>query len=443
MFEPFLILIYLFAGLLLGGIAGWFIAKYKFSAASGSVPIDEVHERYVLKEIFHNLQNQTDLIRDDLAEKEQEIRTLGAELSSKDTRLTTFEAQIKNHKEDLLEVQKHLRIEFENVANKLLEEKSQKFVLQNQEQLTHILMPLKEKIKTFEEGVEKRFLEETKDRVSLKKEIEQLKDLNSQLSQDAVNLANALRGENKSQGDWGEFRLEMILEKAGLSKGIHYQTQGSYTDDDGKLKRPDFIINLPQEKHLVIDSKVTLTAYEKYYNAEDADQREIYLKEHLNSIRRHLKDLASKNYPQLYQINSPDYLLMFIPLDGALACATQKEPGLFNEALDKNIVIVTTSTLLATMRTVSFIWKQEKQKSSVLEIARQSGLLYDKFCAFVSDLQQVGSRIEGAQNAYFNAMNKLTDSKKKGDTLIGRAEKIKELGAKTSKSLPKELLETD
>ncbi len=441
MIEPFLELFYLLLGILIGGIGAWLIAKYKFSAASGSIPLDEVSERYILKEIFESLQNQADLYRDDLLDKEQEIRSLSADLSAKKTNIANFQEQLKFQKGEMFQVQTHLRNEFENLANRLLEEKSQKFASQNQESLTTILAPLKEKIKSFEDGVEKRFLEETKDRVSLKKEIEQLRALNNQLSKDAVNLTNALRGDNKSQGDWGEFRLEMVLEKAGLTSGIHFQTQTSYRDQDGRQKRPDFIINLPKEKHLVIDSKVSLTAYERFYSATNQEEKDQYLKEHLASVRRHLKDLSNKNYQQLYQINSPDYLLMFIPLDAAFTTATQYDPGLFNEALDKNIVIVTTSTLLATMRTVSFIWKQEKQKSSVLEIARQSGMLYDKFVGFVTDLQLIGTRLDSVQTSYYNAMNKLSDSKKYGDTLIGRAEKIKELGAKTSKSLPKELLD--
>ena len=248
-----------------------------------------------------------------------------------------------------------------------------------------------------------------------------------------------MKGESKTQGDWGEFRLEMLLEKSGLKKGIHFETQKNFKDENGKDKRPDFIINLPEDKHLVIDSKVSLTSYEKFFNAEKEEKREKHLKNHVESIRQHIKDLNSKNYQRLYQINSPDYLLMFIPIEPAFNVAVEKDPRLFMDALDKNIVIVTTSTLLATMRTVSYIWKQEKQKNSVIEIARQSGMLYDKFVTFVDDLKAIGLRIDTAKNAYDSAMNKLVDSKKFGDTLVGRAEKIRELGAKTNKRLPKEL----
>ena len=432
-------LAFLSVGLLVGGFAAWFIAKYKFTGRSGSLPLDEVKENYVLNEVHDALQKQCDLFRDDLLDKEQEIRTLSKNLSAKENQVLNWEERFNSYKDESVDLQKRAQTEFQNIANRLLEENGQKFSLQNQQQLTHILFPLKEKIKEFEQGVDKRFLEETRDRISLKKEIEQLRDLNLQLSQDANNLVTALKGESKTQGDWGEFRLEMLLEKSGLTNGIHFDTQKNFKDEDGRDKRPDFIINLPEDKHLIIDSKVSLTAYEKYFNAEKEEKKEKHLKNHIESIRQHIKDLNSKNYQRLYQINSPDYLLMFIPIEPAFTVAVEQDPKLFLDALDKNIVIVTTSTLLATMRTVSYIWKQEKQKNSVIEIARQSGMLYDKFVAFVDDLKAVGLRIDNAKNSYDSAMNKLVDSKKFGDTLVGRAEKIRELGAKTNKRLPKEM----
>ncbi len=434
-------IIYLGVGLLVGAIAAWFIAKYKFTGRSGSLPFDEIDEKYILKEVHQSLQNQADLIRDDLLDKEQELRKIGSQLSAKEVEALNLKDKLLTQKNEVENLQQRFQTEFENIANRLLEEKSQTFSRQNQLQLTHILTPLKDKINEFEAGVNSRFLEETRDRISLKKEIEQLRDLNLQLSQDANNLATALKGESKTQGDWGEFRLEMILEKSGLKKDIHYVTQSSFKDHNGKEKRPDFIINLPEQKHLIIDSKVSLTAYEKYFTANNEEKKNKHLKRHIDSVRQHIKDLHKKNYQQLYQINSPDYLLMFIPIEPAFALAVQHDNKLFLEALDKNIVIVTTSTLLATMRTVSYIWKQEKQKNSVIEIARQSGLLYDKFVNFIDDLKGIGLRLESTKNAYDDAMNKLVDSKKFGDTLIGRAERIKELGAKTNKSLPKELLD--
>jgi len=424
-------------GFLFGGGTVWIIASYLLKGVS----YQELKERYVLKDVYEALQAQADLHRDDLLDKEDELRTIGMRLAAKEQNALHLEEKLKHQKAEVDTLQQKFKTEFENVANRLFEEKSQKFTLQNQLQLTNLLNPLREKIKEFESGIEKRYLEDTKDRISLKKEIEHLSTLNQQLSQDANNLVSALKGDNKTQGDWGELQLEILLEKAGLIKDIHYTAQANFKDNEGNDKRPDFVINLPQEKHLIIDSKVSLTAYNKFFNENDAAKKEQYLKEHIISMRQHIKDLSRKNYQLLYQINSPDYLLLFVPIEPAFALAAAKDNSLFLDALDKNIVIVTTSTLLATMRTVSYIWKQEKQQKSVLEIARQSGMLYDKFCNFIDDLKGIGLKLDQAQAAYDSAMNKLVDSKKYGDTLIGRAEKIKELGAKTSKSLPREMIE--
>ncbi|MEO0875075.1 MAG: DNA recombination protein RmuC, partial [Bacteroidota bacterium] len=296
-----------------------------------------------------------------------------------------------------------------------------------------------ERIKHFEDNIERRYLEETRDRVSLKKEIEQLRELNQQLSQDAGNLTAALKGDSKVQGDWGELQLQLLLEKAGLQKDVHFRTQSSFRDQEGKTKRPDFIINLPDNKHLVIDCKVSLTAYERYCSTETDKQRKKALKAHLESVRNHIKGLSKKKYQELYQFNSPDYLLLFIPVEPAFSLAVQEDQRLFVDALDDNIVLVTNSTLLATMRTVSFIWKQEKQQRSVQEIARQSGQLYDKFVNFVEDLQLVGQRLDSVHNAYEAAMYKLSEGKRYSQTLVGRAEKLRKLGARTSKQLPANL----
>ncbi|MEO0776765.1 MAG: DNA recombination protein RmuC [Bacteroidota bacterium] len=432
---------FLAVGLFVGAFAAWFIAKYKFSSQSGSLPHDVVQEKYVLREVYDSLQTQADLHRDDLLDKEQELRKLGTELGTQVQKVQYLERDLVQQREEVERVREQLRLEFENTANRLLEEKSLKYSQQHQQQLQDILLPLREKIHSFEEGIEKRFLEETRDRVSLKKEIEQLAQLNQQLSADANRLVDALRGDSKMQGDWGEFQLEMLLEKAGLVRDIHYLPQASFKDADGRDKRPDFVINLPEGKHLILDSKVSLVAYERFFNAEREEERRQHLKAHIQSLRQHIKDLNSKNYQQLYQVNSPDYLLLFVPIEPAYALAVQEDQQLFLDALDKNIVIVTHSTLLATLRTVSYIWKQEKQQKSVLEIARQSGLLYDKFCGFVEDLQGIGQRLEAATKAYDAAMNKLSDSRKFGDTLVGRAERIRELGAKAAKRLPQNLLE--
>ncbi len=434
-----LIFLYLLFGLFIGGIIGWLIAKIRFTR--GILTSAEVESRYVLRELYENLQQQADVQKEDLQEKNEEIRALSAQLTATQQDFKYVNEKLNNQQQEVEKLQNQARIEFENLANRLLEEKSQKFTAQNSQQLNDLLHPLREKIKDFEDSIERKFIDEAKDRISLKTEIENLRQLNQQLSQDANNLATALKGDNKTQGDWGEFRLELLLEKAGLTKNIHYRAQPSFLDEDGQQKRPDFIIELPGNKHLILDSKVSLVAYEQFYTVKEDAEKQRCLKAHCNSLRQHIKDLSSKNYQHLYQINAPDYLLLFVPIEPALNAAIQYDNKLFLDALDRNIVIVTTSTLLATMRTVSYLWKQEKQKNNVMEIARQSGLLYDKLCTFVEDLRLLGQRLDSAQGAYHDAMNKLTDSRKYGHTLLGRAEKIKALGAKTSKQLPPELLD--
>ncbi len=437
--EPLLILFLLLCGILLGFVVGWIISKAKYSGNAVSNSILE--EKYVDKSLFQVVEKQLDESK--ILEEKKRIESLELEkrLSEKDRDIQYLEEKLFTWKSDFDKLQNKAHHEFENLANRIFEEKTAKFTKHNEVKLNDLLQPLRENIKDFSKDIERRFTEEAKDKVSLKKEIEQLRDLNTQLSSDAKLLASALKGDSKIQGDWGEVQLQMILEKAGLLKDTHFIVQPSFKDENGKDKRPDFIINLPEKKHIVIDSKVSLKAYEKYFNADNEDKQKRFLKSHIDSIRTHIKDLGSKNYQNLYQINSPDYLLLFVPIEPAFAVALQHDSKLFLDALDKNIVLVTSSTLLATMRTVSFIWRQEQQKKNVLEIARQSGLLYDKFVGFVDDLNDVGSKLNSAQSAWGSAMNKLSDSKKYGDTLIGRAEKIKKLGAKASKELPKELLE--
>ncbi|MCI4650615.1 DNA recombination protein RmuC [Phaeodactylibacter sp.] len=437
--ELLLGLLFLLIGLFAGGLGGWIAAKLRFQGNAFSQ--EDIDAQYVHRSLYQQLEQQSDAQREDLFELQEAYRMASEKAARLEQANLQLEDSLRHQKEESVQLQQRFQSEFENLANRLLEEKSRKFTAQNHQQLDQLLSPLRERIKTFEEGIEKRFLEETRDRISLKKEIEGLRALNQQLSEDANNLASALKGDNKAQGDWGEVQLELLLEKAGLQKNVHFQVQPTFRDENGKAKRPDFIINLPEDKTLIIDSKVSLRAYDRCFNTEDKQERERHLKAHIDSIRRHIRDLSSKNYTNLYQIHTPDYLLLYIPIEPAFALAVQQDPQLFVDALDANVVVVSNSTLLATMRTVSYIWKQEKQKSSVLEIARQSGMLYDKFVNFVDDLKGVGQRIQQAQHAYDDAMNKLVDSKKYGDTLVGRAERIRELGARTSRQLPEDIVE--
>lgn len=432
-------LLLLLLGIVIGAIIGWLFAKANIKTDGYSE--QEIANRFISKDAHVQLQDNYDLLRDDNQYKEQEIRTLKASVATKETEALHLQTMLAKQKAELEQIETRLQTQFENLANRLLDEKSQKFTHQNAQQLEQILLPLREKIKTFEESVEKKYIDESKERHSLKNEIEQLRLLNQQLSRDAENLVLALKGDNKMQGNWGEFRLELLLEKAGLTKGIHFASQVVLFDEDNNKKQPDYIVQLPDNKQLIIDSKVSLTAYERFFNEENDAQRKQHLKAHVDSLRAHIKNLHSKNYQQLYQINSPDYLLLFVPIEPAFTLALQEDPDIFTDALDKNIVLVTTSTLLATMRTVSYLWNQDKQKQHVLEIARQSGMLYDKFVDFVEDLRKIGTRLDNARDAYDDAMNKLVDAKRSGDTLIGKAEKIRALGARNAKQLPKDLLD--
>lgn len=399
-------------------------------------------ERGVSKDLYETIVAQNDMLRAEIVEKELEIRQKHAELAANQAKNQQLENNLLSQKAEIEQVQKRFQADFEKIANRLLEEKGQAMTHQNSQQLQTVLLPLREKIKEFETQVEQKFLEETREKSALKKELEQLVGLNQQLSRDAHNLAAALKGQSKTQGNWGEYQLELLLEKAGLTKGIHFLPQQTFRDDDGAAKRPDFIIQLPDNKQLILDAKVSLTAFERFYNDPNPDERGRHLRAHVESLRAHVANLSSKNYQFLSQINSPDYLLLFVPLENALAVALQADPKLLTDALEKNVILVTTSSLVATMRTVAHLWKQEKQARSVQEIARQSGLLYDKFVAFVDDLRMIGARLAGAQVAYNDAMNKLVNASRFGDTLVGRAEKIRELGAKSSKNLPRELLDT-
>jgi DNA recombination protein RmuC len=256
------------------------------------------------------------------------------------------------------------------------------------------------------------------------------------MSKEAINLTKALKGDNKTQGDWGETQLEILLEKAKLTKGIHYSTQGGFRDDEGKVKKPEFIINLPDNRHLIVDSKVSLTAYEGYFSSENEIEKEAFLSKHIKSIRDHFKDLSSKKYDALYEINSPDYVLMFVPIEPALMIALNKVNDLYLEALDKNIVLVSTSTLLATLSTVSSMWRQENQKKNVLEISKQAGALYDQFVNLTEDLIKVGNQLKTVQGSYDSSMKKLTGR----GNLIKKVENIKQLGVSTSKSIHQNLV---
>jgi len=390
-----------------------------------------------LKERNNFLNQSLNDANDDLKSTQLEKEDLIASKTRLATELKNSEQRIAKNKEELNTIQEKFTKEFENLANKILEEKSTKFTEQNKLNITSILNPLKEKIEGFEKKVSESQKESVGMHSALKEQLNNLKDLNLQMSKEAINLTKALKGDSKAQGDWGETQLEILLEKANLAKDIHFTTQGGYRDEDGRLKKPDFIINLPDKRHLIVDSKVSLTNYEAYFNADDEEQQKFHLKKHIESIRKHIRELSEKKYESLYEINAPDYVLMFVPIEPAYLLALNNNNSLYLEALDKNVVMVSTSTLLATLSTVSSMWRQENQKNNVLEIANQAGRLYDQFVNLTDDLIKVGTQLKTVQGSYDTSMKKLTG---KGN-LVKKVEKIRELGAKTTKIMNKNLLD--
>lgn len=350
-------------------------------------------------------------------------------------------AQLKKQTEQekyILELQQQFKLEFENIANKVLEEKTSKFTEQNKANLDLILSPLRENIKAFEAKVDRVYKSESDERNVLKGVISQLMDQSKQIQQDANNLTRALKGDSKKQGNWGEVILERVLERSGLVKDQEYRIQSSFNTVAGNRVQPDVIIDLPEDKHIVVDSKVSLLAYEKFVAAETDEERDIYVKQHLLSLKNHIQDLSGKNYQALYQINSPDFVLLFIPIESSFGIAVQKDAELFNYAWDRKVVIVSPSTLLATLRTISSIWKQERQNRNVLEIARLSGSMYDKFVGFITDMESIGRNIRQSQDAYDKAMGKLSSGT---GNLANTSEKIKKLGAKTTKQIDRKFLD--
>ena len=426
MMDLLINLIIILAGIFMGLFLGRNFTKLKFEK-----------EHSALEERNSFLNERLNDATEDLKTIQLEKEALIAAKTRLATELKNSENEMQNNKEELNKIQEKFTKEFENLANKILEEKSTKFTEQNKLNITSILNPLKEKIEGFEKKVSESQKESVGMHSALKEQLNNLKDLNLQMSKEAINLTKALKGDSKAQGDWGETQLEILLEKANLAKDIHFTTQGGYRDEDGRLKKPDFIINLPDKRHLIVDSKVSLTNYEAYFNAEDEEQKKLHLKRHIESIRKHIKELSEKKYETLYEINTPDYVLMFVPIEPAYLLALNNNNQLYLEALDKNVVLVSTSTLLATLSTVSSMWRQENQKNNVLEIANHAGRLFDQFVNLTDDLIKVGTQLKTVQSSYDTSMKKLTG---KGN-LVKKVEKIRELGAKTTKIMNKNLLD--
>lgn len=373
-----------------------------------------------------------------LIESEQQLNALNAQVATLTMQLTQERNQ-SNEKLALLQsAREELTHQFKNLANDILEEKSKRFSEQNQQSLCQLLDPLKTKLQEFQGKVEQVYVQEGKDRSALAEQVRQLMELNKTVSQEANNLTKALKGSNKTQGNWGELVLERVLEGSGLRKGEEYDVQESHTLPDGRRLQPDVVVHLPDDRHLVIDAKATLVAYEDYANAEDEKHRDAALKRHLDAVRSHIKGLSDKNYQDLYGLKSLDFVLMFIPIEPAFMLAVTHDRELFMDAWNKNVLLVSPSTLLFVVRTVANLWRQEAQTRNAQDIAKRGAELYDKLAGFVEDMESLGTRLNQAQKDYDGAINKLSTGR---GNLIRQAEMLKKLGVKPSKSLPAPMVE--
>ncbi len=428
--------------LVVGALAGFAVAFFFLRSKSQGELSTAAEKARLLEQTNTELKSEMRLLAENnearLTAERRRVEQLTHELAASQTDNSNLHQKLREQKEQLEQLNQRFAKEFENLANRILDEKSQKFTEQNRSNLNVILNPLKEKIKEFEQKVEQTYKHESAERITLKTEIKNLIELNKQLSEEANNLATALKGDNKQQGNWGELVLEKILERSGLKDGEEYRTQTVTANDEGRQIKPDVIVMLPDSKHIIIDSKVSLVAYEACVNATDEAERSKFLKQHIDSVRSHIKLLSDKNYQTAQGFNSPDFVLLFMPIESSFSLALQGDNDLFGFAWDRKIVIVSPSTLLATLRTIASIWKQERQTRNALEIADEGGKLYDKFVAFVEDLIKVGNGIKKTQTDYEEAMKKLHEGT---GNLVRRAEKMKELGAKISKKLPSTLIE--
>ena len=391
---------------------------------------DRREERINFEKKLENLQVDNEILRENKVE-------LSIMLSRKESDFDHLWERHKEQKNEVAELQEKFTTEFENLANKILEEKSLKFTEQNKVNIASILSPLQEKIMRFEKKVDDTHKQSIDYHAALREQIRGLSDINAQMSKETINLTKALKGDSKVQGNWGELILERVLIKSGLEKGREYEVQQSFTTETGSRLLPDIVINLPDGKKMIVDSKVSLTAYERFSNEEDEQEQANFLKMHVQSIRRHIDQLASKNYHDLYKMESPDFVLLFIPIEIAFALALKEDSNLYSSAFEKNIIIVTPTTLLATLRTIDSMWTNQKQQENAMEIARQAGALYDKFVGFVTNLTNLGKRIDDSKTDYDSAMNKLYEGK---GNLITSVEKLRKMGAKAKKELPEAMV---
>jgi DNA recombination protein RmuC len=462
-------ILFLIVGLVLGFVIAFLLFRNKNNAVADTTGVEAKvimleKDKLVLDANFKNAEKENLRLASELKDVQEkylselnrererylmEVNVEKEKLSKAESRIARAEEVFKSQEEkhatlkgELENVHKKYSTEFEVIANKILEEKSHKFTEQNKSNLDIILNPLKENIKAFEEKVEKAYKAESDERIVLKTEIKNLIELNQKISDEANNLAKALKGDNKKQGNWGEIILEKVLERSGLVKDQEYKTQFSTNNSEGKRIQPDAVIMLPDDKHIIVDSKVSLVAYELFVNAITEEDKERFIKEHLASVRSHVKLLSDKDYQTSTDFNTPDFVLLFIPIESSFSVAVQADQELFSYAWDRKIVIVSPSTLLATLRTIASLWKQERQTKNVMEIARQGGELYDKFVGFLTDMQKIEKGIEDSNKAYQSAINKLSTG---SGNIVKRIQNIQILGAKTNKEkqIPARFLEND
>lgn len=426
-------ILFLVAGVIVGLFLSYIFLKPGF--------LKQKFELEKEKSLFED-RNQTLLKeREELILQIQQLRNdngiQNQQLTRAEADFGNLQEKLETQKKEMESLQQKFTTEFENIAAKILKQNTLEFSVMNQKSMTDLISPLKEKIQVFEKKVEDTYEKGLKDQTDLKAELKKLHDLNLKISDEANNLTNALKGDVKKQGNWGEVILERILERSGLAEGREYKKQESVISESGQRFQPDVVIHLPDQKHLVIDSKVSLVAYERFVNAEGEKDRAAFMKEHLLSVRSHIKLLSEKHYQHAQGFNSPDFVLLFVPIESSFSIAVQEDQDLFSYAWDNKVVIVSPTTLLATLRTIASIWQQENQTRNAMEIARQSGALYDKFVAFIADMESIGKSLENTRKSYDQAANKLFTG---SGNLVKRAENIRKLGAKTTKNLPPEKL---
>lgn len=436
--------ILLLIGLVAGGFAGFFYAKSQLSKEFNNELKEKEHELNTKRVELGTIQGDNLRMKEELNQSanhrsllEEKYQIQMAEAVEWKSRFHALEEKLADQKAEMAQLQEKFTKEFELVANKILEEKTTKFTDQNKKNLDEILLPLKERISEFQKKVEDTNEKNTERSAALDKHLKMLQELNQEITEETKSLTQALRGDSKKQGNWGELLLESILAKAGLQKDVHYTKETNLKTEKGNNQRLDYIINLPDGKHLILDSKVSLTAYTNYVEAQTEAEEQLYLKQHLDSIHGHIKLLGSKEYQKLKN-SSPDYVLMFVANEPALTLGLSEDTTLFEKALDKNIVLVSSSTLLATLSTISYIWKQDLQNKNAEEIARQAGNLYDKFVGFTDDLSKLGDQMTTASKTYDAAMNKLAEGR---GNLIRKVEGLKKLGVNPSKNIDQEFID--